>query len=235
MSETPDLTINFDDGNNEKVSIIIVHSKDQPEYLSICVQSLYVNSHLNNYEVIVVDNGSGQETQDYLNALEQEGIKVVRNNKNIYWSEAANKGVSVADKNSKYFIFLHHDVVILNKGWIDAFINVATSANSGYIGVELASMYWNKVQSDYIPEYCLLISKECFEDIGPWPEDLPQLGHSYILTQRALKKGYSPQAMKNHICHHYKNFSLEPDEFKLLQEKAAPVMAKLLKELQYGI
>src|SRR5882724_6573738 len=85
------LTIPLNDGSDEQVSVIVVH-RDRPEYLNICVQSIHVMSHLQNYEVIVVDNDSGQETQDYLDVLAAEGIKVVRNKKNLYWSEAANQG-----------------------------------------------------------------------------------------------------------------------------------------------
>jgi glycosyltransferase involved in cell wall biosynthesis len=58
------------DGSDEQVSIIVVH-KDTPEYLNICLQSIAVTSVNNNYEVIVVDNGSGDETQAYLDSIEQ--------------------------------------------------------------------------------------------------------------------------------------------------------------------
>lgn len=235
FESNPEMVLNFHDGTNEQISIIVVHSKDQPDFLNICLQSIHVCSHMNNYEVIVVDNGSGKETQDYLDVLETEGIKVVKNEKNLYWSAAANKGVQAASKNSKYLLFLHHDVVVLNRGWIDILVNASVTGESGFIGVELASYYLNKSKIDYIPEYCLLMTRECLEDIGPWPDSLPQIGHSFILTQKAQKKGYKPRSLKNQIIHHYKNFNLEPGEYKKLQEEASPVIFKLIKEVQYGI
>src|SRR3989337_2533469 len=94
----PELTVDLHDGSEEQVSIIIVH-RNTPDYLNICLQSVHILSNMNNYEVIVVDNNSDQETQEYLNELEQEGIKIVRNNKNLWWSGACNRGIRAADKN----------------------------------------------------------------------------------------------------------------------------------------
>lgn len=48
----------------DSISIVIVN-KDKPEYLNICLQSIAVNSSNNNYEIIVVDNASGPETQAF--------------------------------------------------------------------------------------------------------------------------------------------------------------------------
>jgi GT2 family glycosyltransferase len=96
----------------DSISIVIVN-KDKPEYLNICLQSIAVNSSNNNYEIIVVDNASGPETQTFLDDLEKD-VKVVRNDKNLYFSAAANLGFRHANKNSKYVIFMHYDVVILN-------------------------------------------------------------------------------------------------------------------------
>src|SRR3954471_11505742 len=104
----PEFTINLHDGSEEQVSIIVVH-KDRPEYLNICLQSIAVTSFNNNYEIIVVDNGSGRESQDFLDDIKDE-VKVVRNEKNLYWGPAASKGVAAADRNSKYIVFLHCDV-----------------------------------------------------------------------------------------------------------------------------
>jgi len=77
----PEMVIDLHDGSDEQVTIVVIHH-DRPEYLNLCLQSIYVCSNLNNYEVVVVDNASGQETQEYLDVLEQEGIKIIRNKEN---------------------------------------------------------------------------------------------------------------------------------------------------------
>jgi pimeloyl-ACP methyl ester carboxylesterase len=92
--ERPELNVKLNEGTDEHVSIIIVH-KDRPEYLNICLQSIAVTSFNNNYEIIVVDNNSGKDSQDFLNDIENE-VKVIRNETNLYWSAACNKGVQAA-------------------------------------------------------------------------------------------------------------------------------------------
>lgn len=227
VNGAPELVIDLQDGVNEQVSIIVVNH-DKPEYLNICLQSIHVCSHLNNYEVIVVDNASGQETQEYLDVLEQEGIKVVRNKTNKYWSAACNQGVSVADPNSSYFIFLHSDVVILNSAWIDLLVNISSSKGAGIVGTSLGEYYINKQKLQFVQEWCMLVSKKCWADCGPWPEDLPLVGMSFVLTWRAQAKGHKPQSTGNQIAYHYKSFSMDPSEYEVIGEKAAAILPKLM-------
>ena len=165
--ERPELSINLHDGSEEQVSIVIVH-KDRPEYLNICLQSIAVTSFNNNYEIIVVDNNSGADSQEYLSEIEGE-VKVIRNKENMYWGPAINKGVEAADKNSKYFIFMHCDVVILNPAWLDLFINVSEAHNSGVVGIEMQSYFLQQQKVDFIQEWCMLVTRECWEDAGPFP------------------------------------------------------------------
>jgi glycosyltransferase involved in cell wall biosynthesis len=227
--ERPEMNIKLYDTSEEHVSIIVVH-KDRPEYLNICLQSITIASSNNNYEIIVVDNGSGKESQDFLDAIQDE-VKVVRNEKNLYWSAAANKGVQAADKNSKYFIFMHCDVVVLNPAWIDLLINVSESQGSGYVGVD-TQKYRMGQEVEFLQEYVLLMTRETWDDIGPWPEQLPQIGHSFVMTLKAQNRGHKPQIMKNQIVHHYKIFSLDINEFERMTDQAQATMPKLVSDIQ---
>jgi len=196
-------------GSNEQVSIIIVHH-ERPEFLNVCLQSIRIMSNLNNYEIIVVDNASKDvQSVQFLEALEEEGVKVVRNKENLYWSAAANKGVSKADPNSKYFIFMHCDTVVLNQSWIDILINVACTNECGMVGTEMPKYTINKRPTGFVAEWCVLITKECWDDCGPWPDQLPIVGQSLVLTWRAQHKGYKPQTISNLIVHHYKAFAFK--------------------------
>lgn len=228
--DRPELTVKLHENSEDRVSIIIVH-KDRPEYLNICIQSISVTSFNNNYEIIVVDNGSGKETQDFLDEIDGQ-VKVVKNSTNLYWSEACNKGVQAADKNSKYYIFLHCDVVILNPAWIDLLINVSESQHSGFVGVDTQTYMMGNQKVDFLQEYVLLMTKECWDDIGPWPVQLPQIGPSFIMTLKAQNNGHKPQIMKNQIVHHYKIFSLDISEFEQLTESAMATLPKLMSDVQ---
>ena len=229
--ERPELTINLHDGSDEQVSIIVVH-RDRPGWLNLCLQSIALTSFNNNYEVIVVDNGSGQESQDYLDEIEQDGIKVIRNQKNLYWSTAANQGADAASRNSKYLIFMHCDVVITNPAWIDLFVNVSESQQAGMLGLELQTYFMQGNKVDFIQEWCMMMTRECWEECKPFPDKLPQIGPSFIMTARAQNAGFKPQVMRNQIAHHYRIFSIDINEFERLTEQAMTAIPQLLREVQ---
>ena len=148
--ERPELTIDLHDGSEELVSIIVVH-KDRPEYLNICLQSIAVTSFNNNYEIIVVDNASeSNDALEFLNEIDGE-VKVIKNKENLFWGPAANKGAAAANKNSKYYIFMHCDVVITNPAWIDLMINISESQDSGVVGLELQSYYLQQQKDRFYP------------------------------------------------------------------------------------
>jgi GT2 family glycosyltransferase len=214
----------------DSVSIVIVH-KDKPEYLNICLQSIAVNSINNNYEIIVVDNASGPETQTFLDDLEKD-VKVVRNDKNLYFSAAANLGFRHADKNSKYVIFMHYDVVILNPAWIDLMINVAEANKSGFVGLESGQYMIGNQKVEFVQEWCLLTTRQCMEKIQLFPEQLPLVGNAFIATLRAQQEGFKPQVMKNNLVHHYKAFSVDVNTYEKLSEEALALLPKIVSQAQ---
>lgn len=230
----PDIILDLHDGTEEQVSIIVVH-KDRPEFLNICLQTIAVTSVNNNYEIIVVDNGSTkQDALDYLNALKNEpDIKIVRNEHNKWWAAAANQGARAADDNSRYLIFMHYDVAIINPAWIDLLVNIAEAQGSGCIGLESATYQFDKRRIDFIQEWCLLVSRDCWRDCGPFIEELPQVGAPFMFTMRAQQKGYHPQLVgRLPIAHHYRAFSLDYSEFERQSEHAMVHIPRLLMEMQ---
>jgi len=220
--------------SEERISIIVVH-KDRPEYLNICLQTITITSLANNYELIVVDNGSGQRTQDYLSDLEEDGVKVIRNNENVYWSQAANQGAKAASADSKYLVFMHHDINVINPAWLDLMVNVSESAKSGIVGMNLRRYEMSGQQIPFVDESCMLVSRECWNDVGPFPEELKQEGAPFYFTFKASRMGYNPQAIdqKHTPCvHHYRIFALDYSEFERFCETARMTLPNLITDLQ---
>lgn len=228
--DKPELNLSLQSNSEEQISIVIVH-KDRPEYLNICLQSIAVTSVNNNYEIIVVDNGSGQDSQDFLDEIKDE-VTVVKNEKNLFWAEAANKGVEKTDKDSKYIVFMHCDVVITNPAWLDLLVNVSESSDSGLVGLELQSYYLQSQKVDFIQEWCMLVTRECWDKCGPFEEKLPQIGAPFVFTMDAQTKGFKPQVMKNIIAHHYRIFSLDINEYERLIEKAMVAIPEVMRKRQ---
>lgn len=238
--DVPDMTIKLHDGTDEMVSIIVVH-KDSPAYLNLCLQSIAATSINNNYEIIVVDNGSKElEVHDFLEDLESREVKVVRNTENLWWSKAANQGAKAANKNSKYLIFLHHDVIITNPAWIDMLVNVCDTQDSGLVGVNMHAYYMDdtegkKAKIDFIEEWCMLVSRECWQDCGPFDEELVQVGAPFMFTMSAHLQNYKPQVIRNALVHHYSIFAMEVSDYERFSEQAMVTIPKLMKRQQRDI
>lgn len=225
-----ELKVSLTDHSNEQISIVIVH-RNRPEYLNLCLQSICVTSFNSNYEIIVVDNGSDDESKAFLDDIDGQ-VKVIKNDKNLYWSAACNKGAKAADKNSKYIIFMHCDIVITNPAWLDLLLNVAESSVSGFIGLSTQTYTVGGQDVAFLSDYLIMMSKECYDDLGGWPEELPQIGPSFVLTLKANARGFKPQIMQTPILHHYKIFSLSISDYERLQEEAVAVLPKLVSQAQ---
>jgi glycosyltransferase involved in cell wall biosynthesis len=232
-----DLSFPITPNSDELVSIIIVH-RDKPAYLNIALQSIAVTSLNSNYEIIIVDNGSEtQDAKDFLDDLEKQDCKIIRNPQNQWWSKAANQGAKAASKESKYLIFLHHDVVIQSPAWIDMLINVSESQNSGLVGVsmsayEIDEANGKKTNVDFVEEWCLLTTKECWQDCGPFNEKLEQLGAPFIYTMTAQWSGYEPQVIRNPLVWHYGVFNMSVSDLEVFRDQARALMPGILREAQ---
>jgi GT2 family glycosyltransferase len=142
--------------------------------------------------------------------------------------------VAAADPRSKYFVFLHADTVVLDQSWLDVLINISVANSAGIVGTQLQHYFIQKQKVDFIQEWCMLMTRQCWEDIGPWPEELPLIGHSFIMTLKAQLKGHNPQATGNNIVHHYKALSLDPSEFERIGEQAMGVVGKMYVSIRKG-
>lgn len=114
------------------VSIVIpVYNKAL--YTFNCLLSVLLNSDGVSYEVIVVDDGSTDETQSML--AEIENIRVEVNQKNVGFGHTCNNGARLAT--GRYIAFLNNDTQV-HKGWLSALVEVAESDSSaGLVGAKL--------------------------------------------------------------------------------------------------
>jgi len=77
-----------------KTSIIIL-TWDSIEYTKKCLDSLYL--YTDDYELIIIDNGSRQETIDYLKGLKKfKELKIIFNKKNMGSPYAWDQGIKIA-------------------------------------------------------------------------------------------------------------------------------------------
>lgn len=91
----------------KKVSAIVVNWNGK-DVLAACLQSL-LNQDYDDYEILVVDNGSEDGSQALVRK-EFPSVKLVENQANLGFGPAVNKGFEKAE--GDYFIFLNNDLAL---------------------------------------------------------------------------------------------------------------------------
>jgi GT2 family glycosyltransferase len=148
------------------------------------------------YEVIVVDDGSSDETlhmEDYVS-----GVRLLRNRENLGFVGSCNAGAEAAK--GDYLLFLNNDTIV-QPGWLDALLEgFAQFPDAGLVGAKLIypdgrlqeaggiiwrdGTGWNygNLQDPDAPEYnyirevdycsgaCILVPRKLFQDLGSFDE-----------------------------------------------------------------
>lgn len=101
-----------------KISIVILNYF-HPEVIEICLNTLSATSY-QDYEVIVVDNGSDEETVKRLQVFKEQGLidKLILNDHNRYFAGGNNDGVHASDPESDVILLLNSDVAFIHPDWL---------------------------------------------------------------------------------------------------------------------
>ncbi|MCI8307875.1 MAG: glycosyltransferase, partial [Lachnospiraceae bacterium] len=109
--------VNYIPQGNKKVSVIIP-SKDNPDMLSRCIESICNTTKYNNYEIIVVDNGSSDQNRLYYNNLcIKNGCKYIYKPEPFNFSRMCNTGARSAS--GDYLLFLNDDIEVIDGEWME--------------------------------------------------------------------------------------------------------------------
>jgi GT2 family glycosyltransferase len=189
--------LQFQDIQKPLVSIII------PVYNSIkytleCLLSVKKLTRFQQYEIIVVDDGSSDNTPNVLGNV--RGIRNIRNKKNLGFLHTCNRGAKEA--RGRYLVFLNNDVQV-SQGWLEellrtfevipdvgavgpkavypngrlqeagARINQDCSSQLIGVGDDPDRPRFNYLRDvDYCSGVCLMIETERFRALGGFDEDL---------------------------------------------------------------
>lgn len=117
-----------------KVSIIILTWNGQ-HMTRRCLESLNIDSLPSNVEVIVVDNGSRDGTQNYIRSL--SNVRLIENSENLGYSKAVNIGIKAADPEAD-IVLMNNDIELIEPDWLDRLTQVAqTTPKAGIVGVKI--------------------------------------------------------------------------------------------------
>lgn len=133
------------------VSVVIVNYNGK-EFVQNCIESILKNNY-NNYEVIVVDNGSKDSSvsfvkDKYSNSLKP--VKIVELEKNFGPAKARNEGVKIA--RGEYVGFLDNDTEV-DPAWITEAVKLfGKDSKTGCLQCKLMLLR-DKKRFDYVGDY----------------------------------------------------------------------------------
>lgn len=195
-------------------------------YTKQCVESILRSTSLP-YRLIIVDNGSAQETLTFLDELEahQTGrVVTVRNQQNLGWVRAVNEGLRHSQ--APYVCLLNNDLIVTS-GWLESMIAVAEA--DPFIG--LVNPTYNRCGESFeafyrsIPPHplvgaryielnecngaCFLIRRTVLEAIGTLDEayGLGGLDDSDY-SRRAVVAGFQCARAKDAYVFHWENVTV---------------------------
>lgn len=214
-----------------KVSIIIVNFNGR-SLIENCLNSLFSSNYpLNKLEIIVVDNGSTDNSVSFVRRNFPR-VKIIKSKENNY---AKANNIGIKHSKGKYIVFLNNDTQV-DKNWLLPLVELAKSDKRiGAVGSKLLlpdgrlqsfghREYPNYVWGDNghgdnpdLPQYnkitevksicgaAVLYKRECFKKVGFFDEDFNMFLEDVDMGYRCGKKGWRllvcPQSIVYHNFH----------------------------------
>lgn len=219
----------------KKISIIIL-TWNGIEFTKKCLSSLRDNTDYDNYEVIVVDNGSTDGSIEYLETI--DWITLIKNNENLGFVRGNNIGLKYVKDND--VVLLNNDIIINQKDWLTKLNESAYKEEDiGVVGCRLINennvflhagtyiypeTYWGQQigggQKD-IGQYpgdrevegvvfaCVYIKREVIDKIGGLCEDFFSYFEDTDYCLTAKETGYRCVCCGEVTLIHYQNVSTD--------------------------
>ena len=123
--------------NGEPLISIVIPNKDHVEDLRRCITSIEKKSTWKNYEIVVVENNSVEQSiRDYYKELERDPkVKIVTYEGGFNYSRINNVGVK--ETKGEYLLFLNNDTEVISPDWMEQLLMYAQRKDVGAVGAKL--------------------------------------------------------------------------------------------------
>lgn len=165
---------------------IVIPTCGSYHLLDRCLRGIYENTTVSNLEIIIVCNGSDQQSaQIALN----NGLELVWHREAIGFTKATNIGLKLVTK--PITLIMNTDAHILNywekDQWLKTLIKPLEDEKIAISGLTTMNSEWGK----YIPFFCTAIKSRLFNEIGILDENFsPGYGEDLDFCIRARNQGY---------------------------------------------
>jgi len=178
-----------------RVSLIVI-TYNNLELTQLCLTSLLRNTTYPNYEIIVIDNHSTDDTPTYLSYLANyyPHLTFILNSKNRGFAYANNQGLARAT--GEYLVLLNNDTIV-PPGWLNRLVSHLVDPTIGIVGPVtnfagneaqinvpyktwggMEAFAWERAQAyagqladiQMLAMYCLAMRREVYTTIGPLDE-----------------------------------------------------------------
>jgi GT2 family glycosyltransferase/glycosyltransferase involved in cell wall biosynthesis len=212
----------------EPMVSIVIPAKDKVAVTYFCLCALIFAHSKRTFEVILVDDGSSDETQDLPQIV--EGLNYIRNETSLGFVRACNRGADVA--RGEFIVFLNNDTEVTS-GWLDELVDAFADHQVGIAGSRLlypdglqqeaggivwaSGNPWNYGrmgnpadprysyvrQVDYVSGAALMVSRSAWQAVGGFSDDFApayfeDVDLAFKLREHGLKTIYVPHSVVYH-------------------------------------
>ncbi|RJS76062.1 glycosyltransferase, partial [Methanophagales archaeon] len=239
----PDIKLSFPKFREPIVSIITLMF-NKAEFSYQYLESILAHTDVL-YELIIVDNGSIDETTSLLDRV--ENVTIIKNKENLGFIKGCNQGASKAK--GKYLLFLNNDIVV-TPGWLSKLVKtIENYPKCGAVGCKLiwpngklqeaGSIIWSDGSAlgygrgdnpmrpeysylrevDYCSGACLLVRKDLFQSLGSFDERyIPAYYEDSDLCLGIWGLGYKVVFQPNVVVFHHEFTSSSYEKATALME-----------------
>ncbi|MBU1006741.1 MAG: glycosyltransferase, partial [Candidatus Omnitrophica bacterium] len=117
---------------------VIIPAYNGEKIIGKCLDSVLMSSVADGYEVIVIDDGSSDGTEETLEGYKSKGVVLLKNAKNLGFAKTVKRGV-LASKGD-VVVFLNMDTVV-EPGWLNGLVEpLFKDGMVGITGSKILSM-----------------------------------------------------------------------------------------------
>lgn len=129
--------IEYELKNKPKVSIIIP-TRDAAKMTQKCLESVFNKTLYDNYEVILVNNNSGDpKTFEMFDEFKEkyDNFRVI--DANFEFNYAKINNIAVAKSDAEYVVLLNNDIEVITPDWLTLMLGYAEQGHIGAVGAKL--------------------------------------------------------------------------------------------------